>query len=238
MFSSDIELEPWVITEEGLCPFTSWNLWRLDFSSLLLRTCFRYEGASLLDPLKHAQSSAPAWLWFRLHANARSKRTFLVEWLRDIKLKPALTAYLVRGKRLITSSTFAEYFKKVTTYPNGIKRQLPEEAISGDYCSLATNGCPSTSIEIDALPPLSKPDSFESAPPLLIEFFLRKGIQPKQTIFEQLWNEIIDYPVIPFALEERRAKLAKAYRALDSYIKAHEDNKRNQKKLSESVAAE
>lgn len=221
-FSSDLEVLPWIITEEGMCPFSTWNLWRLDFGSLLLRTDYRYGDAVLIDPLKSVQGCIPAWLWFRLDGNARSKRSFLVDWLRDLTSEPLVRGRLLEGKRLITSSTFAKYFTKVTTYPNGIKRQLMNESDDGNYCSLATQGCSSTLIEIGALPKPLAADTFESAPPMLIELFLRKGIEPKQTVLERLWKENIEYPVIPFDLKERRSKLRKAYETLHSYIEAHE----------------
>jgi molecular chaperone HtpG len=234
-FSSDFEVQPWVIVEEGICPFTTWNLWRLDFGSLLLRTRYRSGETFVFDPLKKVPGSMPAWLWFQLEGNARSKRSFLVEWLRDIRTQRLVEAYLTQGKRLITSSTFSEYFNKVTTYPDGIKRNLAKESDDGKYCSLATQGCPSTAVAIEALPPPPASDSFESAPPLLIELFLRKGVEPKQTIFERLWKENIEYPVIPFDLTERRVKLAKAYQTLRSHIEAHEANKANAKKSPESA---
>lgn len=221
-FSSDLKQEPWIIMEEGLCPLTAWNLWRLDLGSLFLRTYYTYQETAILDEPDHTLGGSRASIWFRLHENVRSKRTFLVDWLRDISWKPAMTGYSIVGKRLITSSTFANYFKSVTTYPNGLKRQLSKESLHGDHCSLFTDHCPDTSVDIDGLPPPPKRDSFQSAPPLLVEIFLERKVEPKQTIFERLWNEIIDYPVIPFGLDERRRKLAKAYRLLDRYIKAHE----------------
>jgi hypothetical protein len=221
-FSADFQVTPWIFTEEGLCPYAAWNLWRLDFDSLLLRTSYRYGQASIIDPLTRASDGAGAWLWFRLDGNARSKRTFLVEWLRDITMQQVMKGWLLEGKRLITSTTFADYFKKVTTYPNGLKRQLQKESDSGGYCSLAAKGCRSTLIDVAALPAPPAPDSFESTPPLLIELCLRKGPEPEQTTFERIWEEIIGHPVIPFDLTKRRAKLAKAYQTLHSYIKAHE----------------
>ena len=62
----------------------------------------------------------------------------------------------------------------------------------------------------------------------------KRDKEPDVNIFEKLWKEIINYPVIPFNLAKRQSKLANAYKILWPYVEVHEGAKAKfEKKLGQ-----
>jgi hypothetical protein len=222
----DFELQPWVVTDEGICPFTSWNLWRLEFRRLLLFTrygrSYRFE---VLGDATKTVGAETASLMFDLNGNAQSKRRFLIEWVRDAPDKQLLSGYGIQGTRLITSARFGKHIFEVTTYPQSLRRILGKKQEHGNWTFLEDYNCPDTLFQTTGLADAKGRDD-EFTPPMSVELFLKKrDKEPETNTFEQLWKETIDYPVIPFDLAKRRSQLAKAYEVLTPFIKAHEADK-------------
>jgi hypothetical protein len=225
----DLKLLPWAVTDEGLCLSTSWNMWGLNFKRLLLATRYNYrqpDEFAALGNVPQTVSADTACLMFNLSGNANSKQRFIVDWVRGISQKQLLTGFQVQGTRLITNSIFAKRFFELSYYPNSLKKSLVAKKGGGKWRFLEDHNCPDTMFKTATFAPDSTQEESEWNPPLCVEYFLNKSEkEPEKNIFERLWKEIIDYPVIPFDLAIRQSKLAKAYEILKPYIEAHESGK-------------
>jgi hypothetical protein len=241
----NVEMSPWVVTTEGICPFMVWNLWHLDFRCLLFairyRDRFNLNQFEMLGEPPQKLPVGTACFMFRLSGNFRSKLAFLNGALRDVDRMPVLRGYALRGRRLLTTSEYVKRLFGVTYFPKRLKREMKKEWENQDWCFLADPDCPSSMFPDGAITSLSKPKDDEFCPPLAVEVYLNKGkTEPKLSVLERLWKEIIGYPVIPFDLDQRREVLAKAYDVLQPYIEFHEARKAKAEKdgNAESESAE
>jgi hypothetical protein len=53
-------------------------------------------------------------------------------------------------------------------------------------------------------------------------YFNNKDIQIETSMLEQIWNEMLGLPTIPYDVKQRRKLFARAYKELSPFIKAHE----------------
>jgi hypothetical protein len=205
-------------------------MWRLQFKRLLLTTRYNHrhsDAFAALGDMPQMISAETACLMLELSGNAKSKQRFFTEWVRSISGKQILTGCQIHGTRLITSATYAENFVKLSYSPYAsLNKLLTEKKEFGKWRFLERRNCPDTMFQTSAFAADILQNDSEFDPPLCVEHFLTNSDkEPEMNIFERLWKEIIDYPVIPFDLASRRSKLAKAYKILEPYIEAHKADK-------------
>ena len=87
------------------------------------------------------------------------------------------------------------------------------------YCVFILPECPPSQINIETIPKLNEG--------IIVELFVdqKEWKSPVNSRLAKRWSELIPGGVIPFDIDERKAKLQKAYQELAPLIKIHEEMK-------------
>jgi molecular chaperone HtpG len=141
----------------------------------------------------------------------------------------ALTDFLTSGKRALINRSILKHIEDHEDY-------LPRESRSDEFMDWAkeewknkdwvlwkVGECPQPKFDFVQFAEKNANKDDRKWIGIIAEWYL-KDSKPK---FEPspiacVWEEVVGSPIIPFDLQERRHKLAKTYKELKAYIKAHE----------------
>ena len=143
----------------------------------------------------------------------------------------------VRGARIILPRTEATQMKKPRNLKKSVRSQIVLEDKTNKWGIYRLGDCPEPSMDLIRIY-----KSFTQKNPIDTKYIVQSAAEwyfhpdapvPMQEIEQPIakaWHEIIREPIIPYDPNERRKKLAHAFKELAPYIEAHEELLRRQKK--------
>lgn len=97
-----------------------------------------------------------------------------------------------------------------------------EEWSNKDWIILKKGDCPDSQINLKDFALRNQNPNIDIWPCLLVEFYYNIDADPQPSLLENLWDELLGDPIIPYDLKKRRAKFNHTYNELKDYIQAHE----------------
>jgi molecular chaperone HtpG len=136
----------------------------------------------------------------------------------------SFTPFFIPGTRILIS----HHVLKKIYLPKPLRSQIVEEWKNENWVLWRYGDCPSPGFDFEKFAVENDGKNYDQWPCVLAEWYFK---DPKPQLKEselsplaKVWKEVVDSPIIPFDLEERRKM--KVYKELKSYIEAHEKMKK------------
>jgi hypothetical protein len=160
---------------------------------------------------------------------ACSRKSTYDSWFRDmiapktLDMLGALVLFKRRGQRVLLSSEFWRRTVERKLLPRSTKAKLKikEDTWSGGWTLLTIGDCPANEDKFHQIDRSNKAAEMSGA----AEWYFSDPptLPHKSSRFSQIWAEVVQRPVIPFDLAERRRVLIHTYEKLAPYVRAHEE---------------
>jgi molecular chaperone HtpG len=211
-FEAMVSFSPWLLTSKGVALATAWSVREMGADAVLVTFT---EGLTLMH--EHLAVLEGQFIYGEDNE------------LETLLLAGILDPLEVSGARFLVTASYANHLVEFTKKSSSLFNFKVHLEWTNGVWSLVTYGvCPGTRLDRERLP---QPGRRSGTWPVAVEWFFgkRERKAPRHRQFalapqglSRVWKEIVRQPVIPFDLEERKAKLGSAYELLQKYFAEHQ----------------
>lgn len=146
--------------------------------------------------------------------------------------------FIKAGRRILINRKVIKILEPLNEVTNKILTLIPKintqeildlvEWENKDWLLLKLGECPKAKFDFSNFASQKQFSNTDEWPCILTELYFSNDQKAEvgSPMLEQIWNELLQSPIIPYDIKERKKLFARAYKELDPFIKSHEEMKK------------